>query len=157
MKRFKLIKDLPDIKAGEISTNYHTRNDIEFVTFSTRNKNPANDYEYQVKYILNNPTWFELIETDVDDFGHKLIYIEWCDAVNGNPHWLTKDQVIEWAEEGEWIVKQTGWLVKETKEYILLGFGLREGDAYSESNFLGAMQIPKGCIKKQVDLTEYIN
>lgn len=86
----------------------------------------------------------------------KLIYIEWDDAANGNPHWLTLEEVIEWAEEAEWLVKQTGWIVKETKEYILLSSGLQTADDYSKSNYLGAMRIPKCCIKKRIDLTKHI-
>lgn len=85
----------------------------------------------------------------------QLVYIEWYDTVNGNPEWVTKEQAIEWAKTGEWIVKQSGWIIEDTKDYLLLGLGIREGDSFSATRYLGAIQIPKGCIRKLKEITSF--
>ena len=50
---------------------------------------------------------------------YRLIYIEWADAIT-DTGWKTEKQSIKWAESNDWVVKNVGWLLKETKGYILL-------------------------------------
>lgn len=57
----------------------------------------------------------------------KLIYIEWYDAMVNLSSWITQEEAIEWAENGEGLVKQVGWVIKETKSYILIASRLGGG------------------------------
>jgi len=55
-----------------------------------------------------------------------LIYIEWGDAIS-NTGWVSEDDAVAWADSEDWIVKNIGWVVKETKDYILLAGKYSEG------------------------------
>lgn len=51
---------------------------------------------------------------------YKLVYIEWCDAIDGGSGWHSIKESKNWAKNDEWIIKQVGWIIKETKKYILI-------------------------------------
>ena len=51
---------------------------------------------------------------------YKLVYIEWCDAIDAGTGWKTAKDAKDWANTNEWIIKQVGWILKETKKYILI-------------------------------------
>jgi len=67
MKKYELLKDLPDCKAG--STSYW---DGEFFSFST-GQGRENDYGYTQNEIDRNPDWFKEVQekefTENDMFG----------------------------------------------------------------------------------------
>lgn len=50
---------------------------------------------------------------------YPLIYIEWGDAIS-NTGWMSVEEAKRWGKEQHWLVKNIGWLLKETKDYILL-------------------------------------
>ena len=79
-----------------------------------------------------------------------IIYIEWGDAVENNNTWLTKKEAKEFAKSGAYKVRQVGFIIKETKDYILLA--ARDG----EDLVGGVMLIPKGWIIKRINLNKYI-
>jgi len=80
---------------------------------------------------------------------NKLIYIEWCDAV-ANANWFTKDSAELWAKEGsDWVIKESGYVVDETKEYICLASRYKSEDSNTEEQFGGLQKIPKTWIKKR--------
>lgn len=79
----------------------------------------------------------------------KLIYIEWCDAIS-NTGWMSLDEVLKWGNDEAWIVKNVGWLLKETREYLLLA--AKYSDGSEEYGLLH--KIPKTWIKKRVNLKE---
>lgn len=82
----------------------------------------------------------------------SLIYIEWCDAVH-NAQWFVKDDAFIWAEEGsEWIIKECGYLLKETKEYICLANRYKPADNNTDEQFGGLQKIPKTWIKKRIKI-----
>ena len=86
---------------------------------------------------------------------YPLIYIEWCDAMHNNDAWLTEKEIIEWADNEDWIVCQVGWVVKETKEYLLLSAKLCISD--KDNPILGQpIKIPTTWIRKKIDLSEKI-
>jgi hypothetical protein len=88
---------------------------------------------------------------------HKLIYIRWCDACSDTTGWKNLEDAIEWANGVRWLVETTGWVIKETKEYILLaqqrGDWTLENPTYQYANF---MKIPKTWIKLRIDLSKHI-
>lgn len=79
---------------------------------------------------------------------YPLIYIEWCDTITGSKSWVDVNDVIEWAESRNWVIKQTGFLIKETKKYILIGNQIneQEGGGCLVSN---ATKIPTTWILKR--------
>src|SRR5690348_7379755 len=90
----------------------------------------------------------------------KLIYIEWEDAIS-NSSWHTEQELKRWANYENSIVKEVGWLYKETKKHIVLvSRQLREDIDETESDYgrFGLLQkIPKTWIQKRIDLTKYID
>ena len=79
---------------------------------------------------------------------YPLIYIEWFDAMSNLSSWMSEDDAIEWAENGEGLVKQVGWVIKETKSYILIAGRL--GKINSDSLDLGGLfKIPTKWVKKK--------
>lgn len=81
----------------------------------------------------------------------KLIYIEWCDALT-NKGWRTREEAEFWADTDDWIVRSGGWLIKETKEYILLALSWNPQNQYEENQFGNLHKIPKTWIKKRKTL-----
>lgn len=79
---------------------------------------------------------------------NRLIYIEWGDAIS-NTGWMDKEDAIKWGEEEHWLVKNIGWLLKETKDYILLA--AKYSDGSGEYGLLH--KIPKTWIKKRKDIS----
>ena len=51
---------------------------------------------------------------------NKIVYIRWCDATSNENSWRTLEEAIQWAKNEDWEVENIGWIIKETKEYILL-------------------------------------
>ena len=49
----------------------------------------------------------------------KLIYIEWCDCFSANG-WFTKEETDDWLKIDRWVVKECGFLLKETNKYSFL-------------------------------------
>lgn len=82
------------------------------------------------------------------DTKYKLVYIEWGDAVSKD-EWFLKKDALDWAERENWIVKQCGWLVKETGKYLVLASKVMETN-YDTLEQIGYLfKIPKGWIKKR--------
>ena len=81
----------------------------------------------------------------------KLIYIEWSDAL-ANSNWFTKDEAIEWAERSSWTIKQVGWVIKETKEYIALASSWKPEDEWTEEQYHLMQKIPKTWIIRRQSL-----
>ena len=75
-----------------------------------------------------------------------LAYIEWNDAIY-NANWFDIDQIEQWAERSHFLIKEVGWIIKETKDYILLGCGRKEEDDFTGEQWIGVHKIPKGWVK----------
>lgn len=78
-----------------------------------------------------------------------LVYLEWCDAVASSGEWSTKDVVTEWGKRTSWVVKECGWIIEETKEYIVIASCWKEGDELIDEQFKHLMKIPKTWVKKR--------
>lgn len=77
-------------------------------------------------------------------------YIEWGDACDCQETWVSKKKAIKWAKSMPYKMKQVGFIVKETKKYILLAS--TDGDTLLS----GVTIIPKGWIRKRINLTKHI-
>lgn len=83
---------------------------------------------------------------------YLLVYIEWCDAIDGTTGWQTVKDIKEWAKSDEWIIKQVGWIMKETKKYILICSKYNpQGDGYHDMVAFPT-KIPKTWIIKRKEL-----
>ena len=82
----------------------------------------------------------------------KLIYVEWEDAITMKNGWYIKEDVQEWGENKDWIIKQTGYLIDENKKYILLATKYNPQES-EESKFSEITKIPKGWIKKKFNVS----
>ena len=81
---------------------------------------------------------------------YKLMYIEWQDAMSNISSWITEEDAIEWAKNGEGLVKQVGWIIKETKSYILIAGRLGQINMGAQ-DLGGVFKIPtKWIIKKEL-------
>ena len=85
----------------------------------------------------------------------KIIYIEWCDAMVNSNSWMNFKEAKKWSETENWVVSEVGFLLKETKEYILIA---NKKSSYNEYNpeVGGIMKIPTTWIRKRINLTNYI-
>lgn len=83
----------------------------------------------------------------------KLIYLEWCDAVASGNEWSTRQVVEEWGKKTDWVVKECGWVIEETKKYIVIASLWKEEDELTDEQFKHLMKIPKTWILKRIDLT----
>ena len=86
----------------------------------------------------------------------KLIYLEWCDAIASGMEWTDTAVAERWGEESNWIVKECGWVISETKQFIVIASTWKPEDELCQEQFKQLMKIPKTWIIKRVDLTEYL-
>lgn len=86
----------------------------------------------------------------------KLIYIEWADTtspMNGKSWWY-EDEAIQWAEEQDYWVCQTGFVIKETKKYLLLAghYNITYADGETIESLGQIIRIPKTWIRKRKEI-----
>lgn len=87
----------------------------------------------------------------------KLIYLEWTDAVASGCQWYEKSELKHWEDDSFWLVKEVGFIVKETKEFILLCSHYRPENNFNDTVEYGHLQkIPKTWIRKRINLTKRI-
>ena len=79
---------------------------------------------------------------------YPLIYIEWCDAfTNEGKAWFSVDEIMDWAKNKDWIICQSGYLIEETKEYLLV---VSQMNPQRDGNMVGGViKIPKTWIRKR--------
>jgi len=85
----------------------------------------------------------------------KLIYIEWNDAFC-NTGWLSKAELKKLSDEEEFIIKEVGWVFKESKKQIVLVSRYKPEDVRHGEEFGLVQKIPKTWIRKRIDLTKHI-
>lgn len=86
----------------------------------------------------------------------KLIYLEWCDTISSGSMWVNKSELKEWIDDSKWVIKQCGFVIKETSKFILLAGHIKPEDNFTEVQYGHLTKIPKTWILKRVDLTKYI-
>lgn len=83
---------------------------------------------------------------------YPLIYIEWEDSYSVPQSWHTEEDMTGILADESSIVKQTGFIIKETDSFIVLANQLNEL-SLSADQYSGLHRIPKGCLKKKLELT----
>jgi hypothetical protein len=81
----------------------------------------------------------------------KLIYIEWQDA-HTQEGWNTDEEIKEFCDNQEFIIKECGWLIEETKRHLVIGTALKEKTDYWSRQVLHLHKIPKTWIKKRKNI-----
>lgn len=82
---------------------------------------------------------------------YPLVYIEWEDSYSVSQNWHTEDEMTGILANESFIVKQTGFIIKETASFIVLANQLNELNL-SADQYSGLHRIPIGCLQKRVDL-----
>lgn len=77
----------------------------------------------------------------------KLIYLEWADAHSNTAGWRYEEEAKEWAAKTDWIIRECGWLIEETKEYIAIATALKPENNFEDKQYFNLHKIPKGWIK----------
>ena len=88
----------------------------------------------------------------------RFLYVEWVDAVGpAESGWLTPDELAEYLQR-EMLIKECGWVVDQSKDYISLVAGLSEEPVGSEwvSVYHRLIRIPIKCIRKKKDLSRVL-
>lgn len=79
---------------------------------------------------------------------HKLIYIKWTDAVFSSDAWVSLDTAKDWASLSDWEVESVGWLVDETKEYVVIA-SKKQAGTEMEMQYGLLLKIPKTWIRER--------
>ena len=82
---------------------------------------------------------------------YPLVYIEWCDAIDASLEWMRVDDAKKWGKSNDWIINQVGFILKETKKYILI---CSKYNPHEETNGVVNMitKIPKTWIIKRKEI-----
>lgn len=98
-----------------------------------------------------------LEDIEEGDIPHKpFVYIRWTDACSDCHGWKDEESAIEWANGVQWLVETSGWIIKETKEYILIAQQRGDWNERDDYQYANLMKIPKTWIKLRIDLTKHI-
>jgi hypothetical protein len=82
----------------------------------------------------------------------KLIYIEWQDA-HTKLGWHDNDEIKDFCDNHEYVIKEAGWLIEENKKHIVIGTAIKEETDYWDRQILNLHKIPKTWIRKCKTLT----
>lgn len=83
-------------------------------------------------------------------------YIEWQDAVSDTGTWMSTEDAIDWADNEDFIIKQAGYILKETDKYILIA-GQYNEQTDTPCKCGNLHKIPVTWIRKRIDLTTLIS
>jgi hypothetical protein len=82
----------------------------------------------------------------------KLVAIGWADAMSNESGWKTYDEAVEWVEDDDFVTHQVGWIIKETKEYILMADKFNEPSGGRPELIAGLFKIPKTWIRYREEI-----
>lgn len=87
------------------------------------------------------------LKLDKDNF--PLVYVEWEDSIRKNG-WLHGDELEDWSKEDSCWVKNVGWLVVKSDEYIVVCASLQKEnmDEKEDSQFGCLQKIPNTWIRE---------
>ena len=87
---------------------------------------------------------------------YKLIYVEWADTISPvEKRWYQDTEAIDWADNEDYWVCETGFLIKETKEWILLSAKYNVTARGKDNEYIShsdLVKIPKGWIRNRKTL-----
>lgn len=81
----------------------------------------------------------------------KLVYLEWFDAIS-NAAWFTAEEAKDWGESSDWTIKEAGWLIKQTPQYVVIATSWKPADDYTDEQFCNMHKIPKSWVRKMETL-----
>ncbi len=76
-----------------------------------------------------------------------FVRLSWVDAIENNEGWMSLRDAKNWGRTDQWLIHQTGWIIKQTKEYILLVSRISEPSSGRGSDVSGVFKIPTTWIK----------
>lgn len=82
---------------------------------------------------------------------YPLVYIEWEDAYSVPQEWNTAEDMTGILADESFIVRQVGFVLKETKTFIVLANMVNTLNL-SDNQYSGLHRIPKGCLRKRIKL-----
>lgn len=83
---------------------------------------------------------------------YKLVKIGWADAIENENTWHTLEEATQWHKDDDWIVHQTGWLLEENKDYIVLFSKFNDPSGGRPATIGGLFKVPKPWIKYKIEL-----
>ena len=83
----------------------------------------------------------------------KVVYLEWNDAFC-NTEWMSIDYMKEVVFDHDMIVRQAGFLVKETKKFVVFAGSWQPETKHSSAKFTNIHKIPKAWIRNRRNLME---
>lgn len=79
-----------------------------------------------------------------------LLLLEWEDAsVLGGHSWTTREDLYDEAEKKQFLNRTVGWLLRETKKYVIVVAQIAVDDEGNGHEYDLAMYIPKSLIRKR--------
>lgn len=82
----------------------------------------------------------------------QLYYIEWADALTFYDEWRDRESICERYKNDDWIIRQAGYILKETKKYIIIASKYNPQEA-DKDRFAEITKIPKTWIRKKKKIT----
>lgn len=83
---------------------------------------------------------------------YPLVYIEWEDAYSVPQTWHTEEEMTGILADESFIVRQVGFILKETKTFIVLA-NMVNALNLSDNQYSGLHRIPKGCLLKRKNIS----
>ena len=79
----------------------------------------------------------------------KILYVEWVDShAPSDASWHNEEEVEEWMKN-EFIIKDVGFLLKETKDAVYLVGGKHDDNDTYQIHYHREISIPKSAIRKR--------
>ncbi len=82
----------------------------------------------------------------------KLVKLGWLDAIESSG-WYTLEEALKWGETDNMLIHEVGWILKETKEYILFACRWSENGSDKDISYGSILKIPKPWIKYRTKLS----
>ena len=84
---------------------------------------------------------------------YDFIFLEWLDATRSS-EWMLPEEVDECAKDDQsGLIREGGWLLKETKHYLVIAANIGESlNDRTDNQFNGVSRIPKTWIRKRITL-----
>lgn len=88
-----------------------------------------------------------------DNRKHRLVYIEWEDAVAAGGQWFSEGDAAKWHNDTSMTVSEIGWILEQNASYICLYSRISRWGKEEDEYEVGHLQkIPKTWIRKMKDI-----
>lgn len=81
----------------------------------------------------------------------QAVYLEWCDAFS-NPGWMTHAELEPLIKDHDFVIREVGWLIEETKEYFIFAGAWSPADRFTNERFANLHKIPTTWIRRRLNL-----